>query len=318
MRSALLCLVVGVFLSLPFVASAQSIAYAAGNDTLYRIDFGTRRAEQVGTFSVPGAPIQIFDVEGLAFAPDGVLFGVVDNLPGGALIRVNTATGRATIVGDMGLQGQGANGSNNRDFGLAATCDGRLFASSDTSSRLWEVNRDTGATRLVGDMGAKISGLASKADGLYGFGVDGDEGLYKLDTETAHATLIAHLTGLNILDAGLDFDAAGNLWAVLDLTPVFFSDIARIDLTTGLLADRSRVTGNGLDGGVNSKELEALAISPPICEPGGFEPTPPAPIPALSQHATLGAAVMFALAGLVGIFSRRHPVCRKPSRCRQQ
>lgn len=146
MSPAIRCLAAVLLLSLASTAGAQSVAYAAGQDALFRIDLQTRRATQVGTFSVPNAPIAFADVEGLAFAPDGTLYGVVDNLAPAALIRINTSTGRATLVGEMGLKGQGANGSDSRDFGLAATCDGRLFASSDTSSRLWEVDPNTGAS----------------------------------------------------------------------------------------------------------------------------------------------------------------------------
>jgi hypothetical protein len=308
MSPAVRCLAAGILLSLPFTAGAQAVGYAAGQDTLFRIDLNTRHGTEIGKFSVPNAPVPIFDVEGLAFAPDGTLFGVVDNLQQAALIRINTTTGRATIVGEMGLQGQGPPQSpNNRDFGLAATCDGRLFASSDTTSRLWEVNPATGTTRFVGNLGAKISGLAAKADGLYGFGVDGDEGLYRIDTNTGRATLIGHISGLSVPDAGLDFDADGNLWTVLDLTPVFFSDIARVDTLTGQLAGRARVTGAGLEGGSDSKELEALAIAP--CQPEGTTPPPAAaslPIPAGSpwSRLVLGLGLLAAAAVSLRRFAR--------------
>jgi hypothetical protein len=275
-------------LSLPFGAQAAEFAYAAGFDTLYRINLDTRQAERLGTFSAPNATVSISDLEGLAFAPDGTLYGVSDSIPGGGFVRINTGSAQATIIGNLGLAGQGAPPNDNLDFGLAATCDGRLWLSSDTASKLWEVNPATGATRLVGQLGARISGLAARPDGLYGISVDGDEGLYRINTTTAATTRIGGL-GVSMPDAGLDFDSRGRLWGVFDLfPPVRRSDLAQIDPATAQLVSVGRIQGPGLGDDVDSKELEALAIAP--CQPDGTVPPPAAallPIPAGSTWSWL-------------------------------
>ena len=278
--------------------AAGPTAYAAGFDTLFRIDLATRQGVVVGQFGQFGGS-SIGDVEGLAFAADGTLYGVSDSIPGGGLLRINTATGRATVVGNLGLQGTGA--FDSLDFGLAATCDGRMWVSSDTTSRLWEVDTATGATRLVGSMGRKISGLAARTDGLYGVGVEGDEGLYLIDTASGQATLVRAFSGVTLPDAGLDFDADGNLWAVFDLfPPVAHSDLVRIDPVTGVEANVGRITGPQLEGGNDSKELEGLAIAAPVCSPDGNGAPTVLPVPASSRFGTALLALGLLALGVLG------------------
>jgi MYXO-CTERM domain-containing protein len=306
-RSLLAVGIVTLSLAAGVANAAAPIGYAAGFDTLFRIDIATRQGVVVGEFGqFGGAPIS--DVEGLAFAADGTLYGVSDSIPGGALVRINTSTGRGTVVGNLGLQGQGTGGIDSLDFGLAATCDGRMWVSSDTIDRLWEVDTTNGSTRLVGNTGAHISGLAARADGLFGIGVEGDEGLYRIDTDTGAATLVRKFQGVTLPDAGLDFDADGNLWAVFDLfPPVANSDLVRIDPETGVETVVGRITGPLLEGGSNSRELEALAIAPPVCEPDGNGAEPALPVPAASGfNTTLLALALLAL----GAFATRRFVRR--------
>ena len=126
------------------------------------------------------------------------------------------------------------------------------------------------------------------------------EGLYRIDTNTGAATLVRKFQGVTLPDAGLDFDADGNLWAVFDLfPPVANSDLVRIDPETGVETVVGRITGPLLEGGNDSKELEALAISPPVCETGNGG-GPALPVPAASGFNTtllaLGLLVLGAFA----------------------
>jgi hypothetical protein len=225
----------------PVAAIAQTVGYGAGFSELYRITLADGSLVRVG----PAAGIGFNDVEGLAFAADGTLYGVADQtmqVGGGGsattdfLIRISTATGAGSLVGQLpGLQGQGT-GSGQLDYGLAFTCDGRLWMSSETIGSLWEVNPSTGSVRLVGNTGASISGLAARGNVLYGVSVDPQPRLYRIDTASAAATVIGPLgVGGVVVGVGLDFDSAGQLWATLDpgATVPGFSRLVRVDPQTG-------------------------------------------------------------------------------------
>ena len=287
-------LLAGLMCFLPAVAVAEPVGYIVGFDTLYRTDLATGQ-------TVPVGPIGFSDVEGLAFAPDGTLYGVADaGLSGGSgasdlLIRINIADGSGTLVGPLaGLSGTGPSG--NLDYGLAFGCDARLWLSSDTTMQLWEVTPSSGATRLVGNTGRAISGLATSAGDLYGISVDATPSLFRIDTDTAVATPIGALNvGGAVADAGLDFDGNGRLWAVLDPEPSAegASRIARLDTTTGA----GTVVANA---NVAAIGMEGLAIAAPIgCGNGGqgqgLAATPrqvPGPgLPLLALLAALAAAV---------------------------
>ncbi len=275
-------------------AFAQGTGYAAGFDTLFRIDLQTAQAQRVGLFGNVGPGTPIGDVEGLALATDGTLYGVSDNIPGGAFLRIDTTSGAATVVGNLGIDGSGA-ANENLDFGLAFTCDGRLWLSSDTQSRLWEINRSNGATRLVGSIGRKISGLAARGNELFGIGVEGDGGLYRIDSASASATTVATFTGTPFPDAGLDFDASGALYGVLDFfPPTPRSDLVRIDASSGAVTSIGTISGAGLD----DKEIETLAIAAPVCSNPPPGTVAQASVPANSTWALALLAACFALLGL--------------------
>lgn len=305
MRPLLDRLTAGLMALLPLAAVAEPLGYAAGGDNqLYRLDLGTGQATRVG-------PMGFVDVEGLAMSPDGVLYGVADagtGLPGAALtdflVRINPDTGSATAVGALGLMGQGTGSFFDLDYGLAFTCDGRLWLSSDTTTRLWEVDRFSGATRYVGETGQRISGLAAYGSDLFGLSIAGNESLYRIDPATAQATLVGSLGMPNPLyDAGLDFDASGRLWATLDYLapptgiPPLRNDIARLDPATGQRLETRTVLGAGSD--IDTVQMEGLAIAPvAACGDGGvvqplIEPaTVPGPgLPLLALLGTLAAAL---------------------------
>jgi hypothetical protein len=262
---------------LPALAGAAPFGYGAGFSELYRVNLATAQATRIG----PVAGIGFNDVEGLALSPDGLLFGVADQtmaLGGGNfsattdfLIRISPTTGAGTLVGQMpGLQGQGP-GTGQLDYGLAFTCDGRLWMSSDTTGNLWEVDRSTAAVRLVGNTGASISGLAARGNVLFGVSVDPQPRLYRIDPATAAAVAVGPLdVGGVVANAGLDFDASGVLYATLDpgATVPGFSRLVRVDPTTGAGTVVAQIP-------IEFVTMKALAIAPPGgCGSLDAEPTP--------------------------------------------
>ena len=299
-------------LAMPVSVLAEPVGFAVGNGgpgfggsaLLYRIDLATGQSTLAG-------PLGYVDVEGAALAPDGHLYAVADlglaGCEGAAcgtsdlLLRVDQGTGAATVVGPMGLAGQGTLPGGNLDYGLAATCSGQLWLSADTTGQLWEVDRSTGATRLVGNTGVALSGLAAWGDLLFGVSVAPDPGLYRIDTATAVATRIGALgLPLPFYDAGLDFDAAGQLWATIDyftppggeLPPAQRNDVARVDLASGAAVLVAQVTGAG--SGIETVQMEGLAIA----GGAGCGVRPPSAVPVGRLVAlVMGAALL--LAGLL-------------------
>lgn len=298
---ARLCLGVMVLLALP--ASGQGFGYGAGVRDLYRVELTQARSERIGSYnSAPVVPPEIVDVEGLALSPNGTLFGVSDGLE--VLVRINPATGRATRIGALTGIGTSQTGF---DFGLTFTADGRLWLVSDTTRRLWEVNPASGAVRLVGSTGVQLSGLAARGNDVYAIGVTdtvlnaGDQGLYRLDTATAAATLIGLFAEPQpVVDAGLDFDADGRLWAVLDFNPrpikaLRTTELAEIDPATGAILSR-RVMGN-----LVGDDLEGFAIAPPSAVGQPLPPTGGPSARAVNHLDTHGLGLLGLLLALVGL-----------------
>ena len=255
---------------------AGSTAYVAAWDTLYRLDLSTARATKIGA----GAGFN--DIEGLAIAPDGTLYGAADGTAGSGsqmtdfFFRIDPQAGLGHLVGTLGgLSGRGTNGQ--LDYGLTFTCDGRLWMSSKTTGMLWQVDRATGSVTEVFDMQAPISDLAARGNKLWGVGVEWGVGshdqqaLYEIDPETHTVSRIGGL-GLSeaFSSAGAAFDANGTLWATLDSQPPnvnLASRLARIDVATG----RATVVGS-ISGVEENVSVRALAITPPTGCAGDPDP----------------------------------------------
>lgn len=252
---------------LPLPILAAPTAYVSAWNTLYRLDLATAQATRIGT------GIGFNDVEGLAFAPDGTLYGVADGTIGNGsaltdfLIRIDTNSGVGTLIGPLqGLAGEGPSGQ--LDYGLSFSCDGRLWASSDTTGRFWEINPHDGQVTEIGDTGAPLSDITTIGKQMYGIGVRtgfGDpaqQALYRVDPVTATAVRIGSLgVADNLSSAGMDFDANGTLWATLDSQPPDYdraSRLARINPVTG----QATVVGS-ITGITDNLSVRALAITTP-------------------------------------------------------
>lgn len=289
---------------LPLPAMAAPDAYVSAWNALYRLDLATAQATPIGS------GIGYNDVEGLAIAPDGTLYGVADGTAGAGsqvtdfLVRINTTTGIGTLVGPLeGLSGVGPNETGQLDYGLAFTCDGKLWASSDTTGLLWEINPSNAAVRAVGNTGAPLSGLGGRGRTLYGIGVQngfGDraqQALYRIDPSTAATTRIGSLNVNDTLSSsGADFDANGTLWATLDSQPPDVNRatrLARVDLASG-----SATVIGSISGIVENVSVRGMAIAPPRgCEAGGGDGS--APFVAQVPGPTTPVLILFGLAALL-------------------
>ncbi|MBD8526630.1 hypothetical protein [Pseudomarimonas arenosa] len=250
--------------------AAEPMAYGVGFRDLYRLDLGS------GQFTLIG-PVGYNDIEGLALDSGGQLLGAVDASAGSGgvatdfLIRINSATGQGNLIGQLsGLAGLGPEGQ--LDYGLAFTCDNRLWLSSETGE-LWEVNRGNAEVRRVGSTGAALSGLAGRGEQLYGVSVGNNAGLYRIDRDSAAATLVGALgVGGPNENVGLDFDASGVLWAVLDPRDASRpTRVARVDLQTGAATVVSTINHD-----VGMKGLAIAPVAPCSTTPGGQAAAPEA------------------------------------------
>lgn len=266
-------------------------------DALHRVDLGIGQAAKVGEVRVSDSAAPYADVEGLAMSREGVLYGIDDASK--TLLRIDTQNGRAIPVD--GREGNtGLSRTSNFDFGLTFDCSGALYASSDSRRSLYRLDPITGAATLVGgegSLGAQITGLAARYDGVYGIGSSGDENLYRIDTTTGRATLVGPLgASLQFTDGGLDFDASGQLWGVADMTGT------SINGDPSVLFNINPMTGAATRVATTLTGVESLAIADPVCTAPEGEPVPPA-IPALG---TAGLALLGALLGLIAALTLRN------------
>jgi len=247
-------------------------------DSLYVIDLATGVHTRLGRVQSQGKTK--IDVEGLAFAPDGTLYGVDDDSM--TLFPISLTDGSVLSQAEVSIIGMPSGGGN--DFGLTFACDGNLYATSVATRSLYRVSPDGNAVQIgaAGSLGANISALAAYGNpvrlyglgnGLTGAGTVDSRTLYSIDALTGQATALPQQIGAAVdpyNQAGLAFDDSGTLWAITDrraaLGQDFPSQIIRIDTTTGV-ATHSAVTAE--------QGFESLAITPPQgCNPVDHDETP--------------------------------------------
>lgn len=284
--------------------AAAAVAFAVNSDdpsprdfdALQRIDLASGQANKVGEVRPGEQQAPFADVEGLAMSPDGVLFGIDDATK--TLLVIEPLTGRASAVD--GREGNtGLARTVNFDFGLAFDCAGQLYASSDSRRTLYRLDPQTGAASVVGGegaLGAQITGLAARHDGLYGIGSNGDENLYRINTQNGTAAVIGALgANLRFTDGGLEFDGAGRLWGVADMTG------SSINAEPSIIFEIDPATGAARRAGTTIAGVESLAIGAPVCE----APTGPALPPAIPTLGREALALLALLLGLVGVVTLR-------------
>jgi hypothetical protein len=252
-------------------ASAAPVGYSINSDSptsqadsLYMIDLETGESTLLGRVQSQG--VTRLDVEGLAFAPDGSLYGIDDASM--TLFPISIDNGGVINQQEVSLSGLPTGGGN--DFGLTFGCDGNLYATSVITNSLYRIDMNGTATQL-GELGADISALAAYGNPvqLYGMsnGVSSNQAsdsrvLFNIDLETGAATPFNRTLGSEVEsynEAGLAFDNDGQLWAITDRRAVvegsFSSQILRIDLDTGEATPQAITS---LESG-----FESLAITVP-------------------------------------------------------
>ena len=294
--------------------AADTLAYSESFDTLFRVDLTAHTATKIGQ-ATPQGVTRFANIEGLTLTPGGTLYGVSDTNGGKILLRIDPASGLATAVGTLNLTGGSTTGQ--LDLGMASTCDGKLWLSSATGSSstpgtglLWQLDPNTAAATFVGNLGAKVTGLAARGNQVYGAGSQGNNNFYAIDTTTGAASLIGSYGASNyITTTSPGFDARGQLWAVLNYVPppdgqTFpeWSDLAQITTNTGALTNTGPITGDA-DFQTNFYgSLKGLAIASSCT----------AAVAATSHLPTLSWPALAILILLVGgfaavQFSRRYP-----------
>jgi len=287
-------------------ARAATGAYGEAFDTLYRLDLEAPAATRVGDAG-RYAGQTIGNISGLTTMPDGSLYAVAGGLK--LLIGVDAEDGRAEVLGNLGLSGQGDPTRNDAlDLNMIADCDGVLWLTSAYARKLWTVDPANGATTLVGATGPAISGLAVRDGVLFGATGKDDNRFYRIDPATGAATPIGPFgSGVTrwINSVSMSFGEDGTLWAVLNYvppeddsqTPADWSDLATIDPATGSLEIIGPLTGPETLRAIGMKGFTA---GPPQCGRGTL---PPVSAPVNSPWALLLLGLFMAVA--VGLNRRR-------------
>jgi hypothetical protein len=259
----------------PVGYSINSDSGTAEPDSLYTIDLATGQiiAEIGIVHSEPLETGRRLDVEGLAFATDGSLYGIDDQSL--KLFRINPATALVDPGHDFNITGAGLVPKDN-DFGMTFACDGNLYVTSVVKNALFKVNATNGVATQVGVLGQsslKISALAAYGNPVRLFGLSngtagvnavGPPRLYEINPATGTASEIGQLGNgvAAYTEGGLSFDQAGQLWAITDRSSELLpSQVMRINTSTGAATDVRNTTVQG---------FESLAITGPRgCTPVG-------------------------------------------------
>lgn len=310
--------VIGIFALSVNSAFGAPVGYSVNSDEvngdrLYEIDLETGASNDRG--AVQSAVATFTDVEGLAFDPEGVLWGVDDQ----SLSLFPISTGNGTVDRDLVSPIRGLQSLSGNDFGMSFSCDGDLFVSSVADRALYRLSTSGQAT-LIGSLNANISALAAYGDPvrLYGLGngllddngTPDNRSLYEIDTATA-ATQLLFVIGNEASDyyqAGLSFDVDGRLWAITDRNGQGQSNPSQI-LELNLETSQARLQSQTQQTG-----FESLALAPPAGCIAVQPPLPPVPppnrgdglpsIPSLDAYGKLATILTLLMAGFMALRPR--------------
>ncbi len=304
-------------------ANGEPMAYSvnsdSGNldteDSLYLIDLFTGIDQRRGQLATGIVDEIRRDTEGLAFAPDGTLWGIDDSSQ--TLFPISVTSGAVKLQDEIPLPTFKSGGGH--DFGMTFSCDGSLFVTSVSTRTLYRLDL-TGKTEIIGSEGAlgeNISAIAAYGNPtkLYGLGngqfQDGQTdspNLYSIDETTGVATLIGALgkEAGEYNQGGMAFDSEGGLWAITDRRIInnsiedLPSQILNIDVSTGSASLVSSTSEIG---------FESLAISPPSAcsgdvDGGGSGTSQLEAIPTLNPTGRLLAICILMLAGMTVLRKR--------------
>jgi hypothetical protein len=185
------------------IPHAQVCAYSIDSDVgdqLHVLDLLTGANVAIG-------PVGFTDVEGLAFAPDGRLFGIDDDgTP--ELVEIDLGTGAGRAVGALGVA------ISNPGFAIDAS--GQGYVISDTpSGPVHRLDLSNGQATFIGNSGLRGIGLAFLRGELLALDFDPDQ-LARIDTTSGAGTPIGALVHVGVSCGGLDAASDGSLWALDD------------------------------------------------------------------------------------------------------
>ncbi len=252
-----------------YIVNAGDPTDDGSHDNLWRVNLGNGEVERIGPLglTIPNTSVVQSDVEGLALETSSFLYGVNDAT--NSLVYVSTTTGAAVTPSRnvdnlrLGLDGV------ELDPGLTFDCSGNLLMSSANRRTLYRIDKLSGEATAVGgegQLGVRIGDIAAYRDIIYGIGINGDEGLYRIDPEHGTASLIGRFgIDVSLANAGLDTSSTGALWAVgtiLANGQPQPSQILRIDTETGAATL----------GATTIVGVKSLALAPTNCS---TSPPPP-------------------------------------------
>ncbi len=214
---------------------AGYVVDAGGTDHLWMIDLDSGLPTDMG-------PVGYGNVEALAFAPNGTLYGI--DAVREELITIDLVTGAGSQVGYLGVEIDGP--------GLAFDVLGNLWMVDNSTQNLYSVDPRSGHATIIGTLGQQVTGLAARGMQLFGLGGDGTNNLVTINTATGAATPVGSLGTVTVQNGGLGFDAEGSLWGITDTIP---ATVFNIDTGSGAATVQGTIT-LGLAG------IESLAIPP--------------------------------------------------------
>ena len=204
------------------------LSWTGSDDTSHTFEL-VRVNGQTGTVTTIGGTNYF---TGLAYGPDGRLYGVRDELH-----IINPTNGDTTLIGNLSLNSGTKILMNEASFAP----DGRLFVIESSGDRVFTVNLTTGALTLVGTVASGVfaNGLEFSASGtLYtSFAF-----LYTLNASNVSESSTLGSTG--ILITQLTFGRGGILYG-MDIFPS--TNIYSLNLSTGLASVVTSVTSTGLE-----------------------------------------------------------------------
>lgn len=162
----------------------------------------------------------------------GILYGVrsASSNPTDELFAIDTTTGAATKVGDLGF---------NHVKGLAFDSSGTLWGMEDpgsAASQLLNINTSTGAATSIVTLGGFASGqgigpmVFDSAGNLFGIQGSGSDTLVKINTSTGAVTSVGGTGYLGIAD--LTFNSSDTLYAS-DTSLSFNGELGTLSTSTG-------------------------------------------------------------------------------------
>ena len=165
-----------------FLYASDGAGGASGN--LYRIDVETWEVETVGPIGAP--------VNGLAFAPDGTLYGVTSPGQGflqRTLVTIDIETGAATTIAGLTVDGGLSHIVGVPDI---AFHDGVLYAWTQYGDNLATIDTETGELTLIDvEIDSGQTGFTIGPDGTFYLAPEALDGnLYTIDPETGATSLL--------------------------------------------------------------------------------------------------------------------------------